>query len=98
MTTTDFGEFLDPTGDLNIVKQQLAPRLATLEGARMGILRNDKTNSSRFLMMVYEELHEQYGVTLVSNVRKENHNQPAYAYQVDEAVRGADFVITGIGD
>jgi hypothetical protein len=98
LALNDFDEFLDPSGTVNVVRHTLAPGLDTLEGKRLGILRNDKTNASKFLMMVYEELHDRYGVRLVANVRKENHNQPALAHQIDEATREADFAITGIGD
>ena len=94
----DFDEFLDPTGDAAIEQHGLAPRLATLQGARMGIIENNKTNADKFLMMVYEEMQELYGVGDVKMIRKKELSQPALPDQIEEIARYADFAITGIGD
>ena len=94
----DFDEFLDPTGDAMIEQYPLAPRLQTLQGTRLGIIENNKTNADKFLMMVFEELQELYGVSEVKMIRKKELSQPALHDQIEEIARYADFAITGIGD
>ena len=94
----DFDEFLDPTGDTAIEQHPLAPRLTTLQGTKLGIIENNKTNADKFLMMVYEELQELYGVAEVKMIRKKELSQPALADQIEEIATYADFAITGIGD
>jgi hypothetical protein len=94
----DFDEFLDPTGDAVIELHGLAPRLDTLQGARLGIIENNKTNADKFLMMVFEELQEMYGVSEVKMIRKKELSQPALHDQIEEIAEYADFAITGIGD
>jgi hypothetical protein len=94
----DFDEFLDPTGDAVIKQHPLAPRLGTLQGARLGIIENNKTNADKFLMMVFEELQELYGVAEVKMIRKKELSQPALHDQIEEIADYADFAITGIGD
>ena len=94
----EFDEFLDPTGDATIEQFALAPGLTTLQGAKLGIIENNKTNADKFLMMVYEELRELYGVDRVKMIRKKELSQPALPDQLQEIAGWADFAITGIGD
>jgi len=94
----DFDDFLDPTGDAEIKKHELAPRLAKLQGMRLGIVDNAKTNADKFLMMVFEELRDNYGVKEVKMIRKKELSQPALPDQLAEVAAQADFAITGIGD
>jgi hypothetical protein len=46
----DFDEFLDPTGEATIAQFGLATGLSTLQGARLGIIENNKTNADKFLV------------------------------------------------
>jgi hypothetical protein len=94
----DFDEFLDPTGEAKIEQFRLATGLSTLQGARLGIIENNKTNADKFLMMVYDELRELYGVAEVKMIRKKELSQPALPDQLEEIAGWADFAITGIGD
>jgi len=94
----EFDEFLDPTGDAPIQQYSLAQGLTTLQGARVGIIENNKTNADKFLMMVFEELRELYGVEQVKMIRKKELSQPALPDQIEEIAGWADFAITGIGD
>jgi hypothetical protein len=94
----DFDEFLDPTGGAKVAERELAPRLKTLEGARLGIVDNAKTNADKFLMMVFEELRDRYKVKDVKMIRKKELSQPALPDQLEEVAREVDFAITGIGD
>ncbi len=94
----EFDEFLDPTGDAAIQHFSLAEGLTTLQGARVGIIENNKTNADKFLMMVFEEMRELYGVEQVKMIRKKELSQPALPDQIEEIAGWADFAITGIGD
>lgn len=94
----EFDEFLDPTGSTATREYDLAPRLTELKGKRLGIVDNAKTNADKFLMMVFEELRDNYGVTDVKMIRKKELSQPALPDQIEEVAGEADFAITGIGD
>jgi hypothetical protein len=91
-------DFFDPTGTLEVEEHALAQGLATLEGKKLGILDNSKTNADRYLTMVAEELQELYGVAEWHMVTKENLGSPARPDILEELVKDSDFVITGIGD
>jgi hypothetical protein len=91
-------EFFDPSGSLEVERHSLAPRLNTLQGKRLGILDNSKTNADRYLTLVAEELQELYGVAEYKLVTKDNLGAPARQEHLDAVTREVDFVITGIGD
>lgn len=91
-------DFFDPTGSLTTEEHSLAPRLQTLQGTRLGILDNSKTNADRYLTMVAEELQQRYGVSEWKMVTKPNLGQPARDEDIDAVSADVDFVITGIGD
>lgn len=94
----EFDEFLDPTGNAEVKTHELAPRLTSLEGTTLGIVDNAKTNADKFLMMVFEELRDNYGVKAVKMIRKKELSQPALPDQLQEVAAASDFAITGIGD
>ena len=91
-------DFLDPTGGLEVAAHPLAPRLDTLQGKRLGIVDNGKTNGDKFLTMVAEELEELYGVAEFKMLRKRDLSQPAPHELIEELAADTDFAITGIGD
>ena len=54
---TDKGDLLyDPTAEPRILAAGLAPRLASLEGTRAGILDNSKANAGTLMLAVVERL------------------------------------------
>ena len=91
-------DFFDPTGTLVVEEHPLAPGLSTLQGKKLGILDNSKTNADKYLTMVAEELQELYGVAEWRMITKENLGSPARPEILQDLVRDSDFVITGIGD
>jgi hypothetical protein len=91
-------DFLDPTGGLEVAAHPLAARLDTLQGKRLGIVDNGKTNADKFLTMVAEELEELYGVAEFKMLRKRDLSQPAPRELIEELAADTDFAITGIGD
>ncbi len=52
----------DPTAEPRILASGLAPRLASLEGKRAGILDNSKANAGTLMLAVTARLKEKYGV------------------------------------
>ena len=52
----------DPTAEPRILASGLAPRLASLEGKRAGILDNSKANAGTLMVAVVARLKEKYGV------------------------------------
>jgi len=52
----------DPTAEPRILASGLAPRLASLEGKRAGILDNSKANAGTLMLAVVARLKEKYGV------------------------------------
>jgi hypothetical protein len=75
----------------------VAPPVATLEGATVGLLDNAKIGTARFYDFLEELLRARHGVRDVVRRRKGDSSRPA-----PEAVLGelsaADAIVSGIGD
>ena len=52
----------DPTAQPRTIVAQLAPRLTSLAGRRLGILDNSKANAGVLMLAVAKVLQERYGV------------------------------------
>lgn len=94
---------LDPTGRateaVRVAPTVLAPRRASLEGARIGLLDNTKHNALLFLTTVGELLVAEHGAAEVSIVETKR----SFSVPVDDEIVAryagvADVVVTGIGD
>ena len=92
---------LDPTGTVTTSAAQpaavRAPRPASLNGARVGLLINTKTNARPFLDEVGRLLTEQYGVTVTKRT-KTNFAVPEPEDIIKELAQESDVVVTGVGD
>ena len=92
---------LDPTGTAKGTAAKAAvpraPRLASLKGARVGLLINTKQNARPFLEEVGRLLEEKYGVTLTKRT-KINFAVPEPENVIKELIAENDVVITGVGD
>ena len=73
----------------------LAPRLASLEGKRAGILDNGKANAGTLMLAVAERL-KQYGVRDVLKREKGIMGAPSPAILADLST--CDFVLVGSAD
>ena len=91
-------EILDPTGVDQPVETRVAPRDGRLEGKRLGLLANGKTNATALLEMVGELLTERYGLSEPVLVDKRNASAPASDAVLDRLLPECDVVITAIGD
>ncbi len=84
-----------PNGSADIAAKHLAPRLATLEGARIGILDNCKEFADLVLNGVAGVLRRDYKPREVRFWRKSYLGIPAPF--IAEMAAGCDAVINGVG-
>jgi hypothetical protein len=93
---------LDPTGlssrEDTTPAFTLAPRPASLESVRVGLLENGKQNARLLLEDVAAVLRERYGTGEATLRRKENFAQPAASELVGELSGESDVVVIGVGD
>jgi hypothetical protein len=75
-----------------------APRLASLQGARIGILENGKLNAPEMLNEVAQLFVQRHGCTIVKLASKKNASAPAPSNTLTMVAQEVDFVITGLGD
>ena len=86
----------DPTAEPRTIVAQLAPRLASLAGKRVGILDNGKANAGTLMLAVTKILQERYGVTEVVKRDKPVAGPPKP--EVLEALSKCDFALVGSAD
>ena len=84
-----------PTGAVDTRSKQLAPRLASLRGARIGILDNCKEFSDVVLRGVADALQREFGVEQVKFWQK-SYLGIASPYAQEMAAQ-CDAVINGVG-
>lgn len=91
---------LDPTGAAASggVTWGLAPRRASLQGARVGLLINTKRNADLLLAEVGRLLTERCGTASVMSRTKLAFAQPVTDDMRQELTSGCDVVVTGVGD
>jgi hypothetical protein len=91
-------ELLDPVQHPTPTPAEMAPRLSSLEGKRVVLLENTKTNSDRLLTYIGEILELEYGVKEAVLHRKAHPSFPPADEVIDELAGLSDAVVTGIGD
>lgn len=90
---------LDPTGVKQVGIEQLAPRLSTLNGKRVGVLHNVKVNAKELLVDMGTLLGERYDVRLLDPLLTDTPNgMLASPGQLKRLAQEADLVLTGLGD
>jgi hypothetical protein len=88
---------LDPTSASELSQRDLAPRLDSLAGRRVGLLDNRKANADTLFDLVEGILREKHGVESFVRRQKPDFSRPAPPEMLDD-LRGCDAVITGVGD
>ena len=91
-------ELLDPTVEPRKQPLTYVARPDSLAGKRIGLVENTKYNSDRLLLKIGEILKQEYGAAETRMWRKKNASVPAHDEIIDEAKRGVDVVVAGIGD
>jgi hypothetical protein len=88
----------DPRGSVAAEERSPAPRLAGLEGMRLGILDNTKWNANKLLRQLRDDLQAKYGCAVVNYYRKESFSKVAAPELINDIVASNDIVLTAIGD
>lgn len=88
----------DPRGSVTAEPLQPAPRLAALEGVRLGALDNTKWNASKLLRQVVACLQADATLAAVQRYAKSSFSRPAAVDLLDRIAAENDAVITAIGD
>jgi hypothetical protein len=90
---------LDPTGVRPVETHAIAPRMAGLNGKRVGLLNNVKTNSKELIVEIGNLLEQRHGVTLVGPVLTQGQSgMLAAPGQLEDLAAQSDLVIHAIGD
>lgn len=87
---------LDPRVDPDQEPLALAPAVASLDGATIGLLDNTKIGTARFYDHL-EGLLRQHGVREFVRRRKPDASRPAPPAMLDD-FGAADAIVSGIGD
>ena len=88
----------DPRGRVDAQRTLPAPRVAALDGLRLGILDNTKWNAGRLLRKTAALLGEQPGFAAVNYYRKESFSKAADPALIAAIAADNDIVLTAIGD
>jgi hypothetical protein len=88
---------LDPRLSAEGEPARLAAPLASLDGARVGLLDNAKIGTARFYDHLEALLRARFGVREVMRRRKPDASRPAPAELLGE-LSAADAIVSGIGD
>ena len=88
----------DPRGAVTAEPRELAARLDTLDGVRLGVLDNTKWNASKLLRSVVARLRGDLTLAEVNLYAKESFSRPAEAALLDRIAAENDAVVTAIGD
>ena len=88
----------DPRGTVTAEPRELAARVETLDGVRLGVLDNTKWNASKLLRHVVARLEADLTLADVNLYAKESFSRPAEADLLDRIAAENDAVITAIGD
>lgn len=91
-------DILDPTVEPRQQPLTYVPRPDSLRGKRVGLVENTKFNSDRLLAKIGDILVKEYGAAEWRMWRKRHASVPAHDEIIEEARRGMDVVVAGIGD
>jgi hypothetical protein len=98
MTTDAELTVLDPTSKLSIATQGMAERPDSLAGKRIGLLYNDKLNSSQLLDAIYDVLADRFEDSASHSVSKGNASRPADPDLLKTFASDIDVALLANGD
>jgi hypothetical protein len=88
---------LDPRQSAHGEALRMAPQLASLNGAVVGMIDNAKIGTQRLYDFIEEILRTEYGVRECLRRRKPDATRPVPEAMLME-LRGADAILSAIGD
>ncbi len=89
---------LDPTAPQSIATDGMAERPESLEGMRVGLLRNDKLNSEPILDAIYDVLAERFEIATAYRVNKGDASRPAEPDFLSDFSNEVDVALLANGD
>ncbi len=98
MKETEYLTVFDPRGRVAVERVMPAPRVASLDGLRLGILDNTKWNGNKLLRKTVARLGERHRFAAVNYYRKESFSKVADPALVAAIAADNDIVLTAIGD
>jgi len=88
----------DPRGRVEVERVAPAPRVAALNGLRLGVLGNTKWNGNKLLRKTVTLLGEASKLAAVNYYRKESFSKAADPALITRIAADNDIVLTAIGD
>lgn len=88
---------LDPTQSASADALAMAPPVASLQGAVVGMIDNAKIGTERLFDFIEQILRERHGVREFIRRRKPDASRPVPPAMLAE-MRGADAILSAIGD
>jgi hypothetical protein len=98
MSAEEFQAVFDPRGRVEAARVQPAPRVAALDGVRLGVLDNTKWNANKLLRKTAALLGERAQFAAVNYYKKESFSKLADPALVARIAAENDIVLTAIGD
>jgi hypothetical protein len=98
MNEASYQIVFDPRGRVDAQRTMPAPRIAALNGLRLGILDNTKWNASRLLRRTADRLGDSHSFAAVNYYRKESFSKNADPALLAAIAADNDMVLTAIGD
>ena len=91
-------ELFDPTGEPTPTGYAAAPRLANLDGLKIGLFSNGKVNADKLLRYTAEVFEHEAGCDIVIDSGKRNASRIAEPQVLERIANDVDFLITAVGD
>ena len=91
-------ELLDPTGEPTPTGYASAPRLAGIDGLRIGLFSNGKVNADRLLRYTADVFERRAGCRVAIDEGKPNASRIAEPQVLERIANDVDFLITAVGD
>ncbi len=91
-------KLVDPTVHAPKSANAHAPRLAKLDGARMGLLSNGKANADALLRETARVFAERHGCQSVEFIDKRDASRPSAPEHLRRLSEHVEFLITAVGD
>jgi len=89
---------VDPAAEDVTERLALAPRVASLAGARVALIDNSKHNADRFLDTLATLLVRDHGVAKIERYRKASASVPTPPEVLSRLLEGCDAAVHGVAD
>jgi hypothetical protein len=89
---------VDPAAEDVTERLALAPRLQSLEGARVALIDNSKHNADRFLDTLATLLARDHGVAKIERYRKASASVPMPPEVLSRLLEASDAAVHGVAD